>query len=63
MLGTHNESKLEQEFLDLVRDGDFRGVLATVEDPGKTVTLSQNWNFVRRLAREVVGIGTIELMR
>ena len=62
-LGQWKESKLENEFLDYIRYGDKQGIEQTAEDPAKAVTLSQNWLFVKKCAKEVVGTGNKELIR
>ncbi|XP_059082516.1 short transient receptor potential channel 5-like isoform X3 [Tigriopus californicus] len=63
VLGSYNESKVESEFLDFIRNDDPESILKVIDDPGKTVTLSQNWNFIKRCTKEVVGTGNKELIR
>ncbi len=62
-LGGPGESKLELEFLDLIRYGDHEGLDCLREDPTKTVAVARNAVFVRKCVKETVGTGNTELIK
>ena len=43
--------------------GNLQALRKTSEDPGKTVTLSQNWRFVKKCTKEVIGTGNEEFVK
>lgn len=58
-----NTPKEETEFLEAIRYGDVEEVRAVAEDPVKSLTISQNWSFVKKCAKEVVGTRNFNLLK
>uniref|UniRef100_A0A0K2T7Z7 Uncharacterized protein n=1 Tax=Lepeophtheirus salmonis TaxID=72036 RepID=A0A0K2T7Z7_LEPSM len=58
-----NESRIENEFLEYIRNNDFSSMETFAQDPTKTVTVSQNWDFVRLCVNKVVESGDTKLLR
>ena len=60
---TQNKNEQHYDFAPFWHLDLFQAIQKTGEDPGKTVTLSQNWRFVKKCAKEVVGTGNEELIQ
>jgi len=56
------ETLAEVEFLDLIRYGDADGLRAFAEDTAKAVAVQNNWPFLRRCVKEVIGTANVILM-